>query len=550
MRLTATQRRTTARWTRSQADAMAVANGCWFDPPAAKRVCDFFVQFLRHSKGAWAGQPFHLLPWQAADVVKPLFGWRRADGTRRYRTAYIEIPKKSGKSTMCSGLALYMLLADDEPGSEVYSAAATRDQAAIVYKEASSMVQASPSLNGRLKRVDSLKHMADERSASWYKALSADAGSNEGLNIHCLIMDEMHAQKNDTFWNALMYGGAARRQPLQVIITTAGVDQDSLCYEYHTKAMQIQEGLIQDDSFFGYVRSAEWAMRRAPEEARELCWRDEKVWQEANPSLGQTISRESFREDFQKAVQSPRLENAFKRYRLNIWTQQEERWLPMDHWAACGEAFDEAALEGRPCWAGLDLASVSDFCALVLWFPEDGNALLPFFWLPEETVKAMEAKGDPTYTPWVKGGALRTTEGNIADYDVIRTEIQELAERFDIKQLAFDRWHATQLITQLQAEGLACLGFGQGFASMAAPCKEFERLILGHELRHPQHPVMTWCVGNVAVQKDAAGNLKPSKALSKKKVDGVVAGLMALGASMLREPEAESVYNTRGILTL
>lgn len=550
MRLTLPQRRATEHWTRSKADELAVANGCWFSTPAATDVCRFFVEFLRHSKGEWAGEPFRLLKWQADDVIKPLFGWMRADGTRRYRTAYIEIPKKSGKSTMASGVALYMLLADDEPGSEVYSAAATRDQASIVYTEAANMVKASASLNGRLLRVDSLKRMVDEKTKSFYKALSADAGSNEGLNIQCLVMDEMHAQKNDKFWNTLMYGGAARRQPLQLIITTAGVDQDSLCYEYHSKAMQIMEGTMQDDSFLGYVRSAEWAIQRAAPADKEGCWKDETVWHEANPSLGATMTLESFREDFQKAVQSPRLENAFKRYRLNIWTQQEERWLPMDHWAACGEALDEATLEGQPCYAGLDLAAVSDLCAFTLWFPACGNAIVPYFWVPQETVDKLEQKGEPQYAMWVRQGFLRVTEGNRADYDVIHEDLRALAERFNIKGLAFDRWGATQLVTQLQGDGFSCVEWGQGYSSMSAPSKEFERLILGHDLRHGNHPILTWCVGNVAVQRDAVDNIKPSKALSKKKIDGVQSSIMALGLSIISEKEEDSVYNSRGLLIL
>src|SRR5262245_45022372 len=547
---TAHQRRDTQRWTRSQSDAMAVANGCWFDTQAAGRVVTFFETFLRHSKGEWAGQPFKLLPFQRDDIIKPLFGWKRADGTRRYRTAYIEIPKKNGKSSLCSGLSLYGLLGDGEEGAEVYSAAASRDQAAIVYREAVNMVKASPGLYKRLTLMESQKHMLDKATKSIYRALSAEAGTNEGLNISMLIMDEMHAQPNDKFWNTLMYGGAARRQPLQVIITTAGVDPESLCYEYHTKAMQVMEGTLQDDSFFAYVRSAEWAMRRAEDDAaKEACWKEEAVWHEANPALGSVISLDSFREDFQRAVQSPRLENAFKRYRLNIWTAQVERWLSMDHWLACGALMPESEFYGQPCWAGLDLASTSDLCALVLLFPTCGNAILPYFWVPEDTVTMLEVKGDPLYAMWQRQGHLRVTQGNVADYDVLRSDINALGKQFDIREIGIDRWNATQITTQLEGDGFEVVPFGQGYASMSAPAKELERLILAHELRHGNHPVMTWNVGNVAVQKDHAENIKPSKELSKKKIDGVVAMCMALGRAMVR-PEDTSVYDGRGILTI
>lgn len=579
MKLTPYQKRATQRWTRSKADEMAVANGCWFDTQAATHVINFFKGFLRHSKGQWADEPFAPLKWQEDEVLRPLFGWKRPDGTRRYHTAYIEIPKKNGKSTLASGLSLYGLMADDEPGAEIYSAAATRDQASIVYREAATMVKKSPGLISKITLQESVKHMAFAKTNSIYKALSADAGSNEGLNIHFLIMDEMHAQRDDRFWNTLMYGGAARRQPLQVIITTAGVDQDSLCYEYHQKAMQIIEGTLQDDSFFAYVKSAEWAMRRldaeikrlqalqqqgqaaylppdmqaqleALEAKKGLVWEDPVVWKEANPSLGQTISLESFREDFLKAKQSPRLQNAFKRYRLNLWTETEEQWLSTEHWAACGQPIDEDELVGQACYAGLDLASTSDLCALVLLFPDAGNAVLPFFWVPRETVMALLEKGDSTYKLWADQGYLLTTEGNVTDYDVIHAYIKELAERFDIKEIAIDRWNSSHLQTQLVADGFTVVPYGQGYASMNAPAKELERLILAHELRHSHHPVMTWTVANVAKEEDAAGNIKPSKSKSKKKIDGVVSLTMALGRSMVREMTQGSVYDTPGMLAL
>lgn len=578
MRLTAAQKAATKRWTRSRADELAVANGCWFDTTAATRVVTFFEKFLRHSKGEWAGEPFIPLDWQEKEIMRPLFGWMRDDGYRRYNTAYIEIPKKNSKSTMSAGFILYGLVGDGEPGAEVYSAAASRDQASIVYREAASMVRKSPGLSRKIDLQESIKHMSYAATESWYKALSADAGLNEGMNIHFLVMDEFHAQPNDVFWNALMYGGAARRQHLKIIITTAGVDVESICYDYHTKAMEILEGTRQDDSFFAYVRSAEWAMRRYDAELKalqarrqeadapdalaeeidrlmlkkEACWRDEAVWKEANPALGSILTLRSFREAYQEAADSPRLENAFKRYRLNLWTQQEERWLPLDHWLACGDEFTEADLLGQTCYSGLDLASVSDFCALVLWFPECGNALLPYFWIPEETVKMLEAKGDPLYSLWARQGFLRTTPGNRTDYAYIRRDINALSQQFVWQDFAYDKWNSTHLITELIDDKVSkeYMEVRQGFASMSAPSKEFERMILGHDLRHNNHPVMTWCVGNVAVRRDTNENFMPCKELSKRKIDGVVAGIMALARVIVREKPQTSVYETRGILSL
>ena len=553
MRLTVHQKKATERWTKSHADEVAVSHGCWFDVAAGKRVVDFFEQFLRHSKGEWAGEPFRLLKWQRDDVIMPLFGWMRPDGTRRYRTAYIEIPKKNGKSTLCAGISLYGLIGDGEEGAEVYPAAASRDQASIVYREAANMVKGSPELSRVVTLTESTKHMLFDRTRSIYKALSGDAGTNEGLNISHLIMDEMHAQPNDLFWNALMYGGAARRQPLKVIITTAGMDQDSLCHEYHDKAMQIMEGIQEDDSFFAYVKTAEWAMLRAgkDEEARQNVWKDEKVWFEANPSLGHTISLESFREDFQTALASPRLQNAFKRYRLNIWTEQEERWLDMEHWAACGEApIDEDSLIGQPCYAGLDLASVSDMCALVLLFPTQGNIALPYYWVPRAAVHDRTGRGDFSYAQWEEQGHLLVTEGNETDYHFIKAHIHELAERFDIQKIAFDRYNATEIIRDLLDDGFEMIKFGQGTSSMSAPSKDLERMVNGHRLNHGNHPVLAWNARNATTEENPAGDIKPVKMKGRNKIDGIVALIMALGLSIAEPIKPKSVYEVRGILAL
>jgi phage terminase large subunit-like protein len=559
MPLTALQKRDTARWTKSDADARAVSHGCWFDLAAGKHVVTFFETFLRHSKGEWAGQPFTLLKWQSEGVIKPLFGWKRADGTRRYRMGYIEVPKKQGKSTLASGIALYGLMADDEPGAEVYSAASSREQASIVFREADTMQRSSPTLSKHILSTPSTRHMACKKTNSFYKALAAEAGPVEGLNISHLVMDEMHIQRDDRLWHALMYGGAARRQPLKIIITTAGVDQDSLCYEYHTKALAILRGAEFDDSFFAYVKSAEWAMERVPKEDRDSVWHDEAVWFEANPSLGHTITLESFREDYQAAVQSPRLENAFKRYRLNIWTEQDERWLPMDHWAQCGDAVSPTDLLGLSCYAGLDLATVSDLCALVLLFPTAGNAVLPFFWLPRDTARERLEHGDSSYIDWARQGYLTLTEGNVTDYGAIRQTISgaierdgrimkepgALMERYDVRMLAIDPYNATHLTTQLMGDGVPVERFRNGILTMSAPSKELERLVSSHGLRHGQHPVLTWNAQNVTVTRDTKENIMPKKPTNARKIDGITALVMALGLSIATPLETGTVYDER-----
>ena len=523
---------------KSDADQRAMGRGCYFDHAAAAHVCDFFEKFLVHSKGRWAGQPFKLMDWQRHDVLMPLFGWKRADGTRRYRMAYIEVPKKNGKSTLGAGIGLYMLVADGEDGAEVYCAAADRDQASIVFREAANMVEASAHLNRRLQVLRSVKTI-NKDGASWYKALSADVPTKEGLNIHFLNFDELHAQRTREMWETLRYGGASRQQPMTITITTAGYDRHSICYEQHDYACKVRDGIIEDDSFFPYIRAA----------SEDDDWTDPETWRKANPSMGVTIDEEEMAASCKEAQEIATKENAFKRYRLNIWTEQDVRWLPMDKWDACGGVVD--GLDGRQCFAGLDLASTTDIAAFVLLFPDDpGYLVLPFFWTPRDTAHQRERKDRVPYVTWGREGLIKLTEGNVIDYDVLRQDINELGKRYEIREIAIDRWNSTQLQTQLMGDGFEVVQFGQGYASMTAPTKELERLVLEAKLAHGGNPVLRWMASNVTVETDAAGNLKPSKKKSIEKIDGIVATIMALGRAMVSEGDGKSVYDQRGILTV
>lgn len=515
--------RHTELWTRSPADERAVAAGCRFDPAAADRVREFFRLFLRHSKGEWAGKPFELLPWQWEGVVAPLFGWKRPDGTRRFRRAGVWVPKKNGKSALCSGLSLYMLAGDGEAGAEVYNAAADREQAGIVFTEAAHMVEASPSLAARLEIVRSGKRITYAKQRAFYKALSADVPTKEGLNWHALIVDELHAQKRRDLFETLMYGGRARRQPLLVTISTAGYDRQTIGYEQYGYAKGVLSGAIDDPSFLAYVAEA------APEDD----WRDPAVWAKANPSLGATVSLSSFEDDCREARASPAKENAFRRYLLNQWTEQDVRWLPLERWDACAGPADPEDLHGRECFAGLDLASTTDLAALVLLFPDgEGYLAVPYFWAPEEAAKRRERENRARLTDWARAGHVELTPGDVLDYDHIRETINRLSRVYQIRELAIDRWNATQLAVQLQGDGLDVVLFGQGFASMSAPTKELEKLVLAGRLAHGGHPVLRWNAANVTVEQDAAGNIKPSKRKSAEKIDGVVALIMALGRAM------------------
>ena len=530
-------------WIRNDADEKAVLGGCWFDRESADRVVVFFERFLRHTKGQWAGQPFTLLDWQKNDVLMPLFGWKRRSSFRRFRNAYVEIPKKNGKSELCAGLSLYLLVADDEPGAEVYAAAADHDQASIVYGESERMVAGSPPLRKRLTVIRSRKTIVHRKTNSVYRALSADVPTKEGLNIHGLIFDELHAQKSRSLYDTLRYGGAARRQPLLVSITTAGFDRQSICWEQHEYALQILKGIIEDEAFFAFIRAA----NEDPNEGPVDDWTDPKTWRKANPSMGVTIDEEAFAAECREAQNKPSLQNAFKRYRLNIWTSAETRWLDLARWDACKGQVDTEELKGCSFFAGLDLANIRDVAAAVFLFPlEDGRFFVTQrFWVPKENMEERVRKDRVPYDAWVRDGWMTATPGDVIDYAWIEKEILDFAERHQPKEIAFDPWNATQITTNLQEKDLTVVPVRQGFASMSPPMKQLEALIFQGRIVHDGNPVMRWMVDNVTATMDPAGNIKPDKGKSREKIDGVVALIMAVSRALFGEEEAPSVYEER-----
>lgn len=519
----------------------ALDAGCTFSEAAAERVRFFFRRFLRHSKGEFAGMPFELLAWQWENVVKPLFGWRRPDGTRRFRRAGIWVPKKNGKSTLCAGISLYLLMADDEPGAEVYSAAADRDQASIVFREAAAMVRASPALSGKLKVTDSTKHIAYLQKNSYYKALSAEVPTKEGLNIHGLIFDELHAQKTRDLWDTLTYGGAARRQPLLLSISTAGYDRDSIGYEQYLYAKAVLEGTATDWQFFAYIAEA----------PKDAGWKDPAVWRAANPSFGITVKADQFEADCLEAQNSPAKENSFRRYRLSQWTDAAERWLSSAAWDACDLPVPgPEELAGRECYAGLDLSSTLDTSSLVLVFPWEDQTfvVLPFVWTTEKACRERERKNRQRFDEWARRGHMLQTPGDVIDYQAIRAKVNELDQTYFLKEVAFDPWNATTLAQELQdQDGIPMIEFRQGYRSLNEPSKDLEKRVISRQIRHGGHPVLRWMVGNCCVETDPAGNIKPSKKRSTEKIDLVVSLVMALARAVLA---GQSVYDAGGITTL
>lgn len=524
----------------------------FYDPERAERVVEFFYRYLRHSKGEWAGQPIRLEPWQAGDhesgIIRPLFGWRRySDGKRRYRKLYAEIPRKNGKSTKLAGIGNYMLGADNEPGAEVYSAAADKEQAGIVFNQAVEMVNASPALSKRYNVYKtSIAYLAAQ---SYYRVLSSIAMTKHGLNPHCNIVDELHAHKSRDLYDALTTGSGSRSQPLTAVITTAGYDRNSVCWEEHEYARKViafnrgdTEQGIEDPELLPIIYAAD--------EGDD--WQDPKTWAKANPNLGISLKLDYLVDRARKAAQIPAFENIFKRYHLNMWTEQDARWLPMHLWDSCAGEVVTSALEGLPCWGGLDLASTTDIAALVLDFVVEGrHAWLPFFWIPDANMKDRIRKDRVPYDVWVKKGFVKVTKGNVIDYSVIMEDIRAIREVFDLREIAFDPWNATQVTTDLAAEGVTVVPMRQGFASMSAPTKEFYKFVLEKRIQHGSNPVLRWMASNVVVSQDAAGNLKPNKAKSTARIDGIVAGIMAFDRAIRNGGAVKkSVYSRRGIRTL
>lgn len=510
------------------------AEGDWFDAAAAQTALDFFSECLQFVEGDKAGEPFVLEEWQKA-IVACLFGWKREDGTRRYREALVYVPRKNGKTPLAAGIVLYGLFCDGEEGAQIYSAAAEREQAALVYRHAQSMIVREPELQKRAKVYKTFKSIEYPAKNSVYKALSADADTKHGFNSHLVIVDELHAHPNGELVDVLTTSMASRTQPLLIHITTADYDRESVCNQKHDYATRIRDGVIDDPSFLPVIFEA----------SKDDDWTDPKVWEKANPNLGVSVNRDYLERECQRAQDQPVYENTFKRLHLNIRTEQDVRWLSLAKWDACEFPVDEGALAGRECFGGLDLSTKVDITAWVLVFPpvREGErwAILPRFWVPGVSAHEREKRDRVPYTAWAKDDTtgLRLTEGNVVDYEAVAAQILEDSERFQIREIAYDPWNATHMALNLQDQGAEMVEFRQGYPSMSEPTKEFEKLILAQGIAHGGNPVLRWMASNVAVDIDPAGNYKPSKKKSVERIDGIVATIMGVGRAMVAGDEAE-----------
>ena len=518
-----------------------MAKGSYYDKDAADYAVNF-IECLCHTKGTWAHKPFKLIPWQE-QIIRDIFGILKPNGYRQFTEAYIEIPKKQGKSELAAAVALLLTCGDGEERAEVYGCAADRQQAAIVFNVAADMVRMCPALAKRVKILDSQKRLIYLPTGSIYQVLSADVSNKHGFNSHGVIFDELHAQPNRKFHDVMTKGsGDARAQPLFFNITTAGNDTKSICYEIHQKAKDIIDGRKIDPTFYPVIYGAD----------EDDDWTDPKTWMKANPSLGITVDIEKVKAACESAKQNPGEENSFRQLRLNQWVKQAVRWMPMEKWDKCAFAVSEAALEGRVCYGGLDLSSTTDITAFVLVFPpedeDDKYTVLPYFWIPEENLDLRVRRDHVPYDVWERQGYLLTTEGNVVHYGYIEKFIESLGEKFNIREIAFDRC-AVQMVQNLEGMGFTVVPFGQGFKDMSPPTKELMKLVLEERIAHGGHPVLRWMMDNIYIRTDPAGNIKPDKEKSTEKIDGAVATVMALDRAIrCGNDTSASVYDGRGLL--
>jgi len=493
-----------------------------FDEQAALRVRKFIETFCRQSKGKFAGQPLSLLTWQWEDVIKPLYGWKRADGTRKYRQAGIWLPKKNGKSTLAASLALYHLIADGEQGAEVYIVANDQQQAGIVYSEAVNMVDQSPLLAKRLDIRKSQKKILHAETRSILRALSSEKSGKHGYNSSLVLVDEVAFLKDRELWDVLRYSTASREQPLIITISTAGyLASESIGKELYDYAKNVKEGKIKDEHFLPCIYEAD----------ADGDFRDSEQWYKANPSLGVTLSEVEFKEAVKEAESDPRKEANLRTLRLNQWLGSAAQWLSTPLWDSCGKPFAEDALHGAEAFVGLDLARKHDLAAYVLLFHQGGlYYLLPRFFIPRENAIRKEQVDHAPYMTWAKQGLLTLTDGDVIDYSFIRESLKKDKTQYDIKEIGYDPYNAEQLCNQqLRLEdGFEVVEIKQTMPFLAPATSMFERLLKEKKIRHNGNPVLRWQAGNVAVRQDANQNIMIDKLKSTSRIDGISAAIMAL----------------------
>lgn len=523
------------------------ARGIFFDLEAVDFATGFFRDVLRLNGGEWEGVPYELLGWQAF-VVGSLWGWKNAEGFRRFRTAYIETGKGSGKSPLAAGIGLMGLCADEEPRAEVYAAATKKDQAMILFRDAVAMVDQSPELARRIIKSgvgEKCWNLAFHSTGSFFRPVSADDGQS-GPRPHIALMDEIHEHKTRTVVDTMRAGTKGRRQALMLMITNSGVDKNSVCRSYHDYAAKVCAGQLEDDSFFGYVCALDPEVKDAAGKVTCIAddpFKDPACWAKANPSLGVTIQPSYLEEQVREARGMPAKEANVRRLNFCQWVEAHNPWLSAEIWLRAGAEYTLQSLRGRECYGGLDLSAVLDLTAFALLFPPSRPGekwkLLVWFWLPEDGLAKREELDRVPYLAWTKAGWLETTPGKAIDERHVIQRVAQICAEVKCTEIGYDRWRIKSFENTCSDEGIAfpLVEFGQGFKDMAPAVSEFERKLANSEIEHNNNPVLTWNAANAVVDEDPAGNKKVTKERATGRVDGIVAALMAIGRASLAPDE-------------
>lgn len=513
--------------------------GLKFDADAAGRAIGFFADVLRLNGGEYEGKPYELLDWQCF-IVGSLFGWMGPDGYRRFRVAYVETAKGSGKSPLAAGIGLYGLMADGEAGAEIYAAATKKDQAMILFRDAVAMVDYSPELSARITKSGTglnVWNLAWLQTRSFFKPIASDDGQS-GPRPHISLLDELHEHKDAYVIEMLKAGQKSRRQALQFAITNSGTNKQTVCWDYHEYGAKVSAGSLQDDTFFAFICSLDEG---------DDPFKDEKCWYKANPSLRFGLPGLRYlREQVSQARGMPSKESIVRRLNFCQWVEASSPWISGDVWFACkDEHFDLDSLIGRKCFGGLDLSSTQDLTALVLQFePTEIDPhwrQLEWFWLPGDGLHEKGDKDRVPYARWREDGYLEALPGRAINKLAVARRAAEIASMYDLKALAFDRWRIEDFLMICEQEGISLplQPFGQGFKDMAPAVDEYERRLIDQQLAHVGNPVMTWCAANAVVMSDPAGNRKVAKEKATGRVDGIVAAIMATGVSITAQQDSE-----------
>lgn len=522
--------------------------GLRWDLEAARHTIGFFRDVLKLNGGDFEGDPFILLPWQAF-VVGSLFGWKRKDGFRRFRIAYIEAGKGSGKTPLAAGVGLYMQTADKEARAEIYAAAYKKDQAKVLFRDAVAMVELSPALTRRMLMSGQVEkfNIAHLASGSFFRPIaSEDRGRGQsGPRPHCATLDEIHEHPTNAMVEFMRAGTKGRRQPLVLMITNAGFDRESVCYDYHDYAVKVARGALQDDSFFGYVCALD---------ENEDPFKSKKCWIKSNPSLPVIPGIKYLEEQVREARGIPSKRNLVLRLNFCVWTDAESTWIKKEAWESCETILDLERYRGRRCFAALDLSGKLDLTALALAFlNEDDGSVDAFleFWTPADTLRARVERDRVPYDVWKREGHLVAVPGKTIDYEYVARRLGELNAMFDIISIDYDRWRIEDLQRELEAEGLELplVECGQGFKDMNPAVEATEDVILNGKLNVHTNPVLRWNVASAVLEEDPAGNRKFTKRRATGRIDGIVALAMAIRRAL--QPHDEGLgHVTEGILVV